>query len=72
MFKADLSCVAFRNEFSFMNNNPLEGDGDEEQQAFLLQMNLYASFLLNRLTSQIIFSGINLFYTVMNVWLNSL
>lgn len=72
MFKADLSCVAFGNEFSFMNNNPLEGDGDEEQQAFLLQMNLYASFLLNRLTSQIIFSGINLFYTVMNVWLNSL
>ena len=72
MFKADLSCVTFGNEFSIMSNNPLEEDGDEEQQGFLLQMNLYAPFLLNRLTSQIIFSGINLFYTVMNVWLNSL
>ena len=31
MFKADLCCVIFGNEFSLMNNIPLEADTEEEQ-----------------------------------------
>lgn len=45
-------------------NNLLEEDIDEEQQAVLPQI----EFMLS---SQIIFSGINLLYILLNVWLNS-